>query len=406
MLKSKLLKKYLFFGFGIALVFFIFGSVTNHLLMTMERDSKMLEARENGRFGHPPGPRRGPRPGPRDEFSRRGDNWRPPPPPPMNNDEHRKRLYKIFSVQIIAILLAVGITILFIFSHFKGRTREIESVLQRIKDGDLKARMPVGEKDEFGLAMGKFNIMADEIENLVGRLRDTESTRRVLLSELAHDIRTPIASVINLMDIFKGDKKDKLNDQQKEDIIDMSYKEVKYIARLVEDLLFLGKIEEPSYRRENESVDLQEIVREVVTHINVRYPSVEFELKTECNTTFKIDPTLASRLFRNILENAFSFAKSKVKVEFKEVSERLAISVSDDGPGMSSEMIYNYGVKKFSRQEVSTKTEKNRISVGLGSVIVSTIVKSYHGELIVQNNKDLNGNVLGALINIHLPFNR
>lgn len=408
MLKSKLFKKYLLIGAGISFIFFIIGVSTNHFLMTIEKEAHfqmMKEQRESGTFPGPRGPRhlRGehrPGFGPPPHIG----NGPPPPPPFERGPKHRSRLYKMFSIQILAILLSVGLTIFVILFHFKGRTRDIESILERIKNGDLKARMPESGGDEFGMAMGQFNIMADEIEELVNRLRDTEATRRILLSELAHDIRTPLASVMNLLELLKGDKRERLSQEQQTDLVEMSFKEVSYISRLVEDLLFLGKIEEPSYRRQDSLIALNDIALEVAMNTSVRYPNVKFDIIENGRTQVNMDPMLASRLLRNLLDNAFSFASNNVILKLYEENKFVHIDVIDDGPGLSLEGIQNYGKKKFSRQEVLESVNQKRISIGLGTVILCAIVKSYHGEVEVYNNKDDEIGQKGATVSIKLPI--
>ncbi len=420
MLKSKLLKKYLLLGFVITLIFFVIAIATNHLIISLEReafkkqDSLARDAGSKGALhkesffhdGPPPDMEDGEGPPPQmgkgpsfppheDEF---GPKYGKPPFKPREGPRHTAHLFAIFTVQMLAILLAVAFTILIIFFHFKGRTKEVENVLVRIKEGDLKARMPEGISDEFGMAMGKFNLMADEIETLVNRLRDTEATRRVLLSELAHDIRTPLASAMNLLEILKGEKREKLDKEQKQELLELSYKEIAYISRLVEDLLFLGKIEEPSYRRQNRLIDVQDVINDVVSQISVRYPDIKFSLNSDKVFPVNMDVILASRLFRNVLENAFSYAQNDVSIYLKDVDGHLCINVIDDGPGLSLEAIESFGKKKFSRQELSDRGRGHRISIGLGAVIMRAIVASYHGDLQVDNHPSK-----GAIVKIELP---
>ncbi len=376
MLKSKLFKKYLLIGFSLTIIFFIFGWFTNHMLMTIDREL-------HRKSGPPPHFKSGKPP-----FHKNGGL---PPPPPR----HKGPMFKIMAVQLLAILLAVGSTILIILLHFKGRTKEINRVINQIKNGDLKARMPLGDQDEFGLAMGKFNEMADEIESLVNKLRKTEATRRVLLSELAHDIRTPLASANNLIEILKSHKSEKLMQEQRNELLELSSNEINYIAKLVEDLLFLGKIEEPGYKKVDTQIRIKDIIENISNQLKLEYTQLNFEINSPQDLNLQMDTVLTHRLMRNALANAASFAKSKVLVNIEQVNDRVLIKVIDDGPGVSPELEQTFGYKKFSRAQINAPDGSDRISIGLGAVIMRSIAENYGGQVrIFKNPKELGSTLI------------
>ncbi len=313
-------------------------------------------------------------------------------------------LLRIILIEVIGVSLGVALTILLIYNHFKKRTKEIEVVLNDIRHGKLSTRMPVETSDEFGLAMKNFNVMADEIEALVGKLRNAESTRRVLLGELAHDIRTPLASVRNFIEIVQT-KEDKLTPEKKAEIFKTCQVEIEYMTRLVDDLLFLGKIEEPSYRQNNIEINIEDIIQTTAHNLKRSYPEIEFIYQGPLDHEVKMqmDEVLTSRLFRNILDNAFSFASSKVSAEIVEnQAGEISIKITDDGPGFRPESLQSFGVKKFSREDRSRQNGK-RISIGLGSVIMKRIVELYQGKFVARNLESADHKILGGQVEMILP---
>src|SRR5262249_2643324 len=126
-----------------------------------------------------------------------------------------------------------------------------------------KARFPIGGRlDELGQAMNRFNKMADEIERLVERLRSTEKSRIALLQDLTHDLRTPIASLKNLLATIEKKRQSRQDNDAEiiSEMLSLSQREVDYLEKLVEDLLFLAQVSEPRYRVEQDLVSLLEIV--------------------------------------------------------------------------------------------------------------------------------------------------
>lgn len=311
------------------------------------------------------------------------EHKRPPRNKRMDRGIRNKTLVTL-SLNLIAILSGILISLLIIFRHFKGRTKEIEKVILEIKDGKLNARMKIDSDDEFGLAMKSFNIMAEEVEYLVNRLRQTETSRRDLLNELAHDVRTPVASLKNFIDILSDNKED-LTQEDKDKILSLSSYEIKYIGKLFNDLLFLGKIEEPDYQKKDKGIYLEDLIGNISENLSQIYPAISFNINInpQSNTEIFFDYTLAERLFRNILENAFSFACKEVNVNIYNANSKVVIEICDDGPGISDKMIEDYGIRKLSRKDI-INTSKDRPSVGLGSVIIKRIITSYSGELDIK----------------------
>ncbi len=287
--------------------------------------------------------------------------------------------------------------------HFKKRTREIEHVILKIRDGDLKARMNIVSKDEFGLAMNNFNEMADQVEYLVNRLRSTESTRRELLNELAHDIKTPIASLKNFLEILRESKQG-LTESDISKIFSLSLNEIDFVNELLDDLLLIGRIEEPDYIKHNEKINVVEILENVISQTKNNYSEIEISLNTSGRNIFlEADMMLVKRYVRNILENALSFAAKNISIEVGQDNFNIFIKIHDDGPGFSDEHISNFGNKKFSRVE-GFDSKNQRISTGLGAVIAKKVVETYKGKLIVSNIVNEKGDTLGGSVEAKFPI--
>jgi methyl-accepting chemotaxis protein len=96
-----------------------------------------------------------------------------------------------FTTAALAVFLALSIS----FYYLRRKSTEARKVLGKLEAGDLKARFEIKRFDEFGNLILDFNRMAEEVERLVMRLRETELSRSNLLQELGHDLRTPLTSL-------------------------------------------------------------------------------------------------------------------------------------------------------------------------------------------------------------------
>lgn len=332
------------------------------------------------------------------------------PPPGMNGPNGLERPNKWFPFfglisLVISLFLGVGAAISLIYYSVNKNVKQADLVISELQKGNLKARFPVTRKDEFGRAMLRFNKMAEEIEKLVEQLKLVEVARTKLLQELAHDLRTPIASLKSLLEVLAF-KKQHITPEVQVELTSLSLREVDYFERLVEDLLFLAQVSEPKYNNKYETVELNDIFKDEIDDCIIRGKSNLKPVKVsqqELTEDIQIDgdPLLLRRLFRNALENAYSFAKSSVAVSIQKQGDgKIRIIFEDDGPGFSNEAIKAYGERRLSRK--IEKDNNGRLSVGLGSVVMKTICLVHNGHIEVSNRIGTDGKIAGARVEITL----
>lgn len=327
----------------------------------------------------------------------------PPPMPPGGGYRH---LLGIGSL-LISLILGVGVTITIVYNSVKKGVIDADKVISEIKSGNLKSRFQVKRKDEFGQAMQRFNTMADEIEKLVHGLKTSEQARTKILQELAHDLRTPLASLRNLVDTLQSNM-DRLDKNTREELLTLSAKEIDYFERLVEDLLFLAQLKEPDYVDHISTFNLPETILDVAEDCLFMSSQKGKKLTLIENLRhqeqqFPGDDHPIRRLVRNAVENACSFATSKVTVYLENIdNQMIRLTIADDGPGFKPDDLNNFGQRNISRK---LNTDSNgRVSLGLGSVVIKTICDVYHGHLSIQNLKTSSGSILGAEVKIELPY--
>jgi signal transduction histidine kinase len=305
------------------------------------------------------------------------------------------RMFPIaFFTLVVMVLVGVAFALYLIFRSLRYHVNEADRVISELQRGNLKARFPVNRSDEIGKAMERFNHMADEIERLMEQLRSVERSRAFLLQELAHDLRTPVASLSNLLDTIFSQVK---MDDTIADLASLAQKETDYIARMVEDLLLLAQVSEPSYRTQQGAVDVDALLEEEGSALELRSGGkVRFQKSGPLSEALVPgDEHLLRRLFRNGLENAFSFARSNVSVTLsKEEKGLVVIRIQDDGDGFSPELLVTFGERRTKRKMDSTRA--GRLSLGLGSVIMKTVTTLHRGELRALNDR-------GAVVEIRLP---
>lgn len=305
---------------------------------------------------------------------------------------------------ILSLLIGIGATLFIIYISVFKKIKEADEVISEMQRGNLKARFKIGRRDEFGEAMIRFNTMADEIEKLVEQMKFVELSRTKLLQELAHDLRTPISALKSLLETL-DQKESQLSVDVKKEIIALSLREAKYFEHLVEDLLLLSQVSEPLYDQEQGQIILSDVLSIEVSDQVLRYQNSDQVKKIKfssdiLNSDFSIrgNSLLFKRMLKNILDNAVSFAQSEVRIQFYIANSSFEIRIEDDGPGFPEQQLSLYGHRKMSRQIIQDKNNKERLSIGLGSVVIRKICDLYRIQLLVENRQTSDSKQTGARI--------
>ncbi|MDO4325600.1 MAG: HAMP domain-containing sensor histidine kinase [bacterium] len=320
-------------------------------------------------------------------------------------------LYGILSsstfMTMVYVLLGIGmfsISFLLMQKSFLDYISRISAAMQNISEGDFNTTVEVRGDDEFSTMADNLNQMAHDLKELMEKEREAERTKNELITNVAHDLRTPLTSIIGYLELLS--QKPDLPQEMRCKYIDIAYKKSRRLEKLIEDLFGFTKL---NYGKMSMSVSQVDIVKLLEQLLEEFYPSfaeknLYYELQT--NVPAKVitaDGNLMARLFDNLINNAIKYgAEGKrviVKVEAEE--ETVQISVTNYGyviPEAELPLLFN----KFYRVEQSRST--NTGGTGLGLAIAKSIVDMHGGTIDVKS--DLNGTVFTVRLQVHFDVNK
>lgn len=323
---------------------------------------------------------------------------------PRHQDGHQTALWIDIAFFLFVIGMAVLTAFALIYVYLGKKSEEARGVLARLEKGDLQARFEIKRIDEIGRLMHDFNRMASEIERLVHRIQETEAARKDLLAELSHDIRTPLTSLKTSIETLH-EHLDEMPKAQQKEFLQVSQVELAYFIHLIDDLFFIADLGEPRYKKETQRIDLTELLREEIRSRQSqgmisgrnREESISWELSPLNNQPSDAiilgDLLLIRRLFKNAFDNAAKHARTRVGVQLI-LGDSVQVKVTDDGPGISDEAIAVFGTRR--KRRFTNYESKEGISLGLGSVIMKTILELHGGTLEIYRKN-------GTEVSITLP---
>lgn len=287
---------------------------------------------------------------------------------------------------IIALIAAALIGFLSIGIIIRN-IRKIVKVIRDFQKGNLTARIEMKSKGELKEFANSFNEMADTIVNNLQEIRRMDELRRVLVANVSHDLRTPLAIIRGYVETILM-KDPSLSEEERKNYLETIYKNTDRMLKLVEELFELSKLESKEAEPDKEQFSLADLLQDIhqKNKIVAENKNIKFILDVEKNLPLiNADIGMMEKVFQNLLDNAFKFTPNggEIKIIFRrKYPHVLFANISDNGVGIKKEeipFIFNrfYQVKRNSYDET--------IGTGLGLSIVKRILDIHKFDITVSS---------------------
>lgn len=207
---------------------------------------------------------------------------------------------------------------------------EVSGASRRLARGELSARAQVNTRDEVGLMAADFNAMADRLEENVAELTDAVTRQEQFMGSFAHELKTPMTSVIGYAELLCGGS---LDAQEAEDAARYIYSEGKRLEALSMKLLELLAVK--NQPPQLVKTDLGELLSAMAEHLAPIYRrhGVELHLQADPFCTMA-EPDLFYSLVLNLLDNARKAQCTDIHICLKESG---LLEIADNGTGIPAE---------------------------------------------------------------------
>lgn len=246
-----------------------------------------------------------------------------------------------------------------------------ENIMSGNFDIDIQPSHPWGKYNEYDLIAENITAMAKELSH-------NEVLKNDFISNVSHEIKTPLSVIRNYAYAIKQDGADEEKRRQYAEVLENA---AQRLSRLVSDILKLNKLENQSIMPVMKQVDLAESLRESVVNFEEAMEKKQINLVCDIDESVVMhDENMLEIIWNNLLSNAVKFTPcgGEIKVMLKDSENFATVVISDSGCGMSEEVgkrIFD----KFYQADKSHSQEGN----GLGLALVKKVIDLCGGQINV-----------------------
>jgi signal transduction histidine kinase len=279
-------------------------------------------------------------------------------------------LRHILLVTILAAVVASLLVSVFLARRLSGPIGDMEQATQRIAAGDWEVGLGQYPPDEIGR-------LAESINHMAKRLKHLEAARAQFISEISHDLRTPLTAIkgllINLMDASAPGEHPSL---------EIAERETDRLIRLLNQLLDFSRWQGGQLELNRRPVDVSAIAYAAATlsEGRARHRHITLNIDVPPNLpTISADPDRLQQVILNLLDNALKFTPSRGQVMLAVTQRKgeIEVSVQDTGRGMSDEE-RKRAFESYYRGEGG--------GAGLGLTIARAIVEAHGGQMGIESS--------------------
>lgn len=302
-------------------------------------------------------------------------------------------LDKLLRIILLANLFAVILIASGGYLLTRNALKPILTITQKanqISHSNLDERIPVRhKKDELGL-------LSQTLNDLLARMQQAFESQQTFMADAAHELKTPLS-------VLRAHWESELNnprvtDQLKEKIV-RDVETISRLSRMINNLLLLSQSEAKYAAFEFDTVQLDQIIKDVVSNLDAlaELKSQVIHLESLPEIKLAADPNKIYQLFFNLIENAIKYTQEEGTITISLVleKEQAVVRITDNGPGIPQEDLPHI-FKRFYRVHKDRARESG--GSGLGLAICKLIARMHRGTIDVSSQAGC-----GTTFTVRLP---
>jgi signal transduction histidine kinase len=326
----------------------------------------------------------------------------------QNFDSIAEQLTTSYVLKVSLGAMAALILVMFIslYVGFKRITKPLKKLTDQTRTffAEEKQALTTGTtilpRDELSALEASFDVMQDRIKDQFREMQQSEHLRRELISNISHDLRTPLASIQGYIETVIL-KLDRLDNVQKKDYLKIALRHSERLGKLIAALFELSKLESRSMAVDKTPFSIAELIHDIVQEfgLHASKKGITFNLNQEVASLMVMgDLSLIARVFQNLIDNALRHTPNggEINIDLSEHANSVVVSIQDSGIGIAKDEL-PYIFDRYYKS--SNSASKPQAGTGLGLAIVKRILELHNSTInvISEPNK-------GACFTFPLPL--
>lgn len=304
----------------------------------------------------------------------------------------------LVSVLVILVLTASMLTI-WIYTSLINPIKKLQVAAQNIKDGNLDFTVDVESDDEIGELCKNFEEMRQRLKDNAEEKIAGEKENKALISNIAHDLKTPITAVKGYAEGIMDGVAD--TPEKRDKYIRTIYNKANEMDTLINELTLYSKIDTNripyNFARLNVSEYFNDCIEEIGLDLEAKNVGLAYFNYADEDIQIIADPEQLKRVINNIVGNSVKYLDKKkgiINIRIKDVGDFIQVEIEDNGRGIAARDL-PYIFDRFYRADASRNSATGGSGIGLS--IVKKIIED-HGGKIWATSKESMGTVMYFVI--------
>ena len=297
-----------------------------------------------------------------------------------NNTDFQK--FIIIDVSTLIVFILILSIIVFKYNHSESKKiNEITKYIEEINRGNYKLNIEENTEDELSILKNELYKITIMLKEVAENSQKDKTTLKDSLSDISHQIKTPITSILIMLDNILSDEN--MPEDIKKDFIKDIKREIVNIKFLVESILKLSKIDSNSIKFIKKEVLIKDIINEAVKNVSMLSELKNIEIivsgddsiKTICDLKWQVEAI--TNILKNCIEH--SYENRKIYINYTQNNMYTELKIEDNGTGIDAKDLPHIFERFYKGKNSSSD------SVGIGLALSKSIIESNNGYIQVDS---------------------
>lgn len=298
----------------------------------------------------------------------------------INFEEQKEALMRIVLVAISAIWFLGMVLFVYFYMGYVRPFHKLKNFAGEVARGNLDMPLSMTKSNYFGVFTESFDIMREELRRAKENEYKANVSKKELVAELSHDIKTPIATIKAACEVIevKSAKSEGIGGLELHDKVQLIEKKADVVEQLINNM-FHATLEELEVLKVEPQEELSTCIDEMFKELQV-YGNIHIENQIpQC--LLWMDKLRMVQVIDNIVNNAMKYAKTDVHISYSQRDNGILIRIMDDGPGVPEEDLAKVSEKFYRGSNVAGENGS-----GLGLYLTKMFMEKMEGQMNCYND--------------------